>query len=181
MNIAVATLGLLVAAYLIDITQSNLTLQIFYASVAVTVFIMGCRAKSNAFLFLGGLLFARFFLENYQYAWSPIGQLGFGHFIIALAAYLVVKTDEDKFLLYFPALILLQGIADISYLVAGYDYYPYIHNALALMQMSAFVVLARSRRKHPVIKDDPIEELISRLLTRSWASGLLAWKSTDGA
>jgi len=174
-NISLATVGLLVVSYLINVTQPNLVLQVFYSFVAAYVFFVGFRAKSMLFLFLGTLLFTRFFLENYQYAWSPVAQLGAGHIILAIIAYLLVRKDGDKFLLYFPALIAAQGIADLSHLADPYAYYHHIHNALALMQMSAFMVLARSRRLRPITKEDPIEELISRL-TRNWSSALLSWK-----
>ena len=178
MRIALATAGLLAAAYLVGVTQSNFTLELFFAAVAVTVFVMGFRANSLMILFVGTLLFARFVLENYQYEWSPVAQLAIGHFAIAAVVYSVVKGDKNRWLLYFPALIFLQGLCDVSYLMLQYDklIYVYPHNALALMQMGAFVVVAYDRRKTPVIKDDPIEELISRL-TRNWASVLLPWKN----
>lgn len=174
-----ATFVVLIVAYIVGATQSNLTLQIFYAAIAVAVFVAGFRAKSMTFLFLSVLLFGRFFLENYQYQWSPIGQLAFGHAVVAGIVYFTVRGQEDQFLQYFPVLIGLQCIADLSYLTFEYGIsYVYIHNALALIQMSAFIVLARSRRNNPIAKEDPIEELISKL-TRNWAiwgNELLSWK-----
>ena len=178
-HLIVATV-VLMTAYVIGITQSSFVLQSFYAIIAMTVFVMGFRANSLMFLFLGTLLFVRFFLENYQYAWSPIGQLAFGHFALSVIVFLIVRRAKNIWLMYFPALIFLQGLCDVSYLMFEYDMssYVYPHNALALMQMSAFVVLAYERRKTPVFKDDPIEELISRL-TRNWASVLQPWKSNS--
>lgn len=164
------------------LAQEYFYLQVFFMVLAASVFVSGFRANSLTFLLIGSLLFSRFFLENYQYEWSPIGQLALGHFFIALVMFFAVKGTKNLWLWCFPALIFLQGVLDVSFLAFEYSKsnYAYPHNALALIQMSTFIVLAYECRKVPVIKDDPIEELISRL-TRNWASVLPHWKSTHEA
>jgi len=168
------TTFVIIIAYIISQTLDNFSLQVFYASLAALVFVIGLTSRVT-FVLLGLLLFARFVLENYQYQWSPVGQLALGHFLIAIITYYTVKGDNDRFLLYFPILMLLQCIADISYLSLEYSGYHLLHNVLALMQMSAFCVIALRYRKHAGTKDDPIEELISRL-TRTYMPELLYWK-----
>jgi len=166
----------IIIAYTISQTLDNSYLMGFYTFLALTVFGLGLFSRIT-YVLLGLLLFARFVLENYQlYQWSPVGQLALGHFLIALVTYFVIKgDDDDRFLIYFPILMLLQGIADLSYLSIEYSGYHMIHNTLALMQMSAFCVLAVQHRKYHEAKDDPIEELISRL-TRTMMPNLLYWK-----
>ncbi len=146
-------------------------LQVFYFMIAVSVFVMALRSNSMLYLVLGVLLFSRWAIENYEYQWSPIAMLACGHFTLSVLVFYTVRGAKQRFLFYFPALIVCQGLCDIFYYHTNFTHYGILHNVLAIMQMSAFVVLAWQRSKITEIESDPIVNLMNRL-SRDW----LAWR-----
>lgn len=172
MKIPLITISLVVAAWLVS-TLGYFPLAIFYFVLAFSVVIMGINSNSWSYALLGFILFSRYCLENYEYVWSPVNVLATGHFALAAITYMLVKDSPNRFLLYFPALMFCQGISDImsSY---GLPFYLHIHNVLAIMQMSAFLVLAWEMKRHAG-QYDPVKELIENLLM-TLARGWQLWK-----
>ena len=172
--IAALTVAIIGLAFGISLLPDpGLKLQVFYLLLAVTVFVSGYRSKSYLYLVLSILLFARWTLENIDYQWTPMIILASGHLTLAFVTLYVVLDAKERILLYFPALMACQFLSDILYIEYGFSYYGYIHNVLAIMQMSAFIVLAWQRRKIPTTTD-PIVNLMSKLY-RDW----LAWRQSD--
>lgn len=172
MKIITLTLAVIITAFVISL-YSNFALAVFYFVLAASVLVMTWSSKSWLHILLGFILFFRYLLENYEYEWSPIDILTTGHFIFAGITYLLVKDSPNRFLLYFPALMFCQGISDIMS-SHGLPFYLHIHNVLAIMQMSAFLVLAWEMKRH-VGQYDPVKELIENLLM-TLARGWQLWK-----
>ena len=171
------TIAFLVLALALTVLEEFLALQVVFTVLAATVAIFAYRSESMTYTGLGWLLFVRFCLENSFYPWPPMGLLATGHLVLGICAYFRIKNHEDsRQLMIFPVLMLSQALIDSAFMLFKVDYYVYLHNILAIMQMSVFLVVARHHKLYPKVKKDYIEELISKL-TRTWVSGLLSWKN----
>jgi len=167
-KIITLTLAVIITAFVISL-YSYFALAVFYFMVAAAVLVMTWTSKSWLYIFLGFILFCRYILENYEYVRTDMLTLGCGHLIFGLTTYLLVKDSPNRFLLYFPALMFCQAISDIIN-IHGLPFYPHIHNVLAVMQMSAFLVLAWETKRQ-VGQYDPVKNLIENLLmtfARRW-------------
>jgi len=182
MIIAATTIGFIVCAFLVSLLPSDIIVingivlkngQIYYLILAISAFTSGLMSRSMLYGFLGTLLFARWTLENLDIQdWTSILVLFYGHMSLALVTFCLVRGAKDPFLYYFPALMACQGLSDILFYVFEYPYYGYLHNVLAIMQMSAFIVLAWQTRKRP-LASDPISELINQ-----WMRQLYVWMNS---
>jgi len=173
MKITLLTVSLVFSAWLVS-TLGYFPLAIFYFVLAAVVVSMGINSNSWSYAFLGFILFSRYCLENYEYDWSPIHVLATGHFLLAAITYVLVRASPNRFLLYFPALMCAQGISDIMFTYGLLPFYLHIHNVLAIMQMSAFLVLAWETKRHAG-QYDPVKDLIENLLM-TMARGWQLWK-----
>jgi len=161
-KIVVVSIIILLAAFGLSLV-SNFYLSIFYFTIASGVFYLGVSSKSWVYMMLSFVLFARFCLENYQYDWSPIYILAAGHIALCGISTLLVMGSKNKILFYLPGLIFLQALSDLTLGTYNYAFYPHIHNALAVIQMSVFTVLVWEIRSTPATID-PIKNLIERLI-----------------